>query len=56
MSSTGLRCGASAGTGLRRYRGIVVGSKKELEVLQAAVSGTARTPAGDGSTTVEAEL
>ncbi len=45
-----------AGTGLRRYRDIVVGSKKELEALQAAVSGTARTPAGDGSTAVEAEL
>ncbi len=39
-----------AGTGLRRYRDIVVGSKKELEALQAAVSGTARTPAGDGTT------
>jgi DNA-directed RNA polymerase subunit beta' len=49
-----------AGTGLRRYRDIVVGSKKELEALQAAVSGTARTAAGDGSTgdgsAVEAEV
>ncbi|MEP0548528.1 MAG: DNA-directed RNA polymerase subunit beta' [Rhodothermales bacterium] len=45
-----------AGTGLRRYRDIVVGSKKELEALQAAVSGTSRTPAGDGSTAVEAGL
>jgi len=47
-----------AGTGLRRYRDIVVGSKKELEALQAAVSGTARKTAGDGSSgdgsTVEA--
>jgi DNA-directed RNA polymerase subunit beta' len=37
-----------AGTGLRRYRDIVVGSKRELEALQAAVSGQA-TGAGDGS-------
>jgi DNA-directed RNA polymerase subunit beta' len=47
-----------AGTGLRRYRDIVVGSKRELEALQAAVSGTAsasRKAAGDGST-VEAEV
>ncbi len=45
-----------AGTGLRRYRDIVVGSKKELEALQAAVAGAAEgdgaapySPAGDGS-------
>ncbi len=50
-----------AGTGLRRYRDLVVGSKRELEALQAAVSGvtssTAGFAAGDGSTAaVEAEV
>jgi DNA-directed RNA polymerase subunit beta' len=40
-----------AGTGLRKYRDLVVGSKRELEALQAAVSGqVGSTPAtGDGS-------
>jgi DNA-directed RNA polymerase subunit beta' len=37
-----------AGTGLRRYRDLVVGSKKELEALQAAVGGRPATT-GDGS-------
>jgi DNA-directed RNA polymerase subunit beta' len=31
-----------AGTGLRKYRDLVVGSKRELEALQAAVSGAAK--------------
>ncbi|MEM1042537.1 MAG: DNA-directed RNA polymerase subunit beta' [Bacteroidota bacterium] len=38
-----------AGTGLRRYRDLVVGSKRELEALQAAVSGAAGPMSGDGS-------
>jgi DNA-directed RNA polymerase subunit beta' len=44
-----------AGTGLRRYRDLVVGSKKELEALQAAVSGQpgvvspAGSDGGDGA-------
>ncbi len=46
-----------AGTGLRRYRDLVVGSKKELEALQAAASGTAGSMSGDGSTApIEAEV
>ncbi len=45
-----------AGTGLRRYRDLVVGSKRELEALQAAVSGAAG-PSGDGSSArLEAEV
>jgi len=36
-----------AGTGQRRYRDIVVGSKSELEELQAAIGGNGE-PAGDG--------
>jgi DNA-directed RNA polymerase subunit beta' len=38
-----------AGTGLRRYRDLVVGSKRELEALQAAVSGQSAQGLGDGS-------
>ncbi len=46
-----------AGTGLRRYRDLVVGSKRELEALQAAVSGAAGSMSGDGSPApLEAEL
>ncbi len=41
-----------AGTGLRRYRDLVVGSKKELEALQAAVSGASGLSSGDGSPAV----
>jgi len=37
-----------AGTGQRRYRDIVVGSKTELEELQAAIGGNGETVAGDG--------
>ncbi len=40
-----------AGTGQREYRDIVVGSKSELQELQAALGGgdgSAATPAGDG--------
>jgi DNA-directed RNA polymerase subunit beta' len=38
-----------AGTGLKRYRDLVVGSKKELEALQAAEVNIDRgIPAGDG--------
>ncbi len=42
-----------AGTGQRRYRNLVVGSKAELEELQAAIGGTTTSgdgqPAGDGA-------
>ncbi len=45
------------GTSLRRYRDLVVGSKRELEALQAAVSGAAGSMSGDGSTApIEAEV
>jgi DNA-directed RNA polymerase subunit beta' len=50
-----------AGTGQRRYRNLVVGSKAELEELQAAIGGTTSgdgQPAGDGAaeeTTIGAE-
>jgi DNA-directed RNA polymerase subunit beta' len=39
-----------AGTGQRRYRDIVVGSKSELEELQAAIGGDGEA-AGDGAPT-----
>ncbi len=41
-----------SGTSLRRYRDLVVGSKKELEALQAAVSGASSLSSGDGSPAV----
>jgi DNA-directed RNA polymerase subunit beta' len=37
-----------AGTGQREYRDIVVGSKSELEELQAAIGGDGEQVAGDG--------
>jgi len=39
-----------AGTGQREYRDLVVGSKSELEELQAAIGGDGEAPAGDGAT------
>jgi DNA-directed RNA polymerase subunit beta' len=38
-----------AGTGQREYRDIVVGSKSELEELQAAIGGDGEAVAGDGA-------
>jgi DNA-directed RNA polymerase subunit beta' len=38
-----------AGTGQREYRDLVVGSKSELEELQAAIGGDGEAPAGDGA-------
>jgi len=38
-----------AGTGRRQYRDLVVGSKSELEELQAAIGGDGEAPAGDGA-------
>ena len=38
-----------AGTGQRQYRDLVVGSKSELEELQAAIGGDGEAPAGDGA-------
>ncbi|MFK7846221.1 MAG: DNA-directed RNA polymerase subunit beta' [Rhodothermales bacterium] len=38
-----------AGTGQRRFRDIVVGSKKELAELQAALGGEVSASSGDGS-------
>ena len=38
-----------AGTGQQQYRDLVVGSKSELEELQAAIGGDGEAPAGDGA-------
>ena len=38
-----------AGTGQKQYRDLVVGSKSELEELQAAIGGDGEAPAGDGA-------
>jgi len=38
-----------AGTGQREYRDLVVGSKSELEELQAAIGGDGEAAAGDGA-------
>ncbi|PSQ92946.1 MAG: hypothetical protein BRD30_01940, partial [Bacteroidetes bacterium QH_2_63_10] len=38
-----------AGTGQREYRDLVVGSKSELEELQAAIGGDGEAPSGDGA-------
>jgi DNA-directed RNA polymerase subunit beta' len=38
-----------AGTGQHEYRDLVVGSKSELEELQAAIGGDGESPAGDGA-------
>jgi DNA-directed RNA polymerase subunit beta' len=38
-----------AGTGQRQYRDLVVGSKSELEELQAAIGGDGEAAAGDGA-------
>ncbi len=38
-----------AGTGQQQYRDLVVGSKSELEELQAAIGGDGEPPAGDGA-------
>ena len=38
-----------AGTGQREYRDLVVGSKSELEELQAAIGGDGESPGGDGA-------
>jgi DNA-directed RNA polymerase subunit beta' len=38
-----------AGTGQREYRDLVVGSKSELEELQAAIGGDGESPSGDGA-------
>jgi DNA-directed RNA polymerase subunit beta' len=43
-----------AGTGQRRFRDIVVGSKKELAELQAALGGEIEA-AGDGTTDADVE-
>jgi DNA-directed RNA polymerase subunit beta' len=38
-----------AGTGQREYRDLVVGSKSELQELQAAIGGDGEAPSGDGA-------
>ncbi|PSQ61357.1 MAG: DNA-directed RNA polymerase subunit beta' [Bacteroidetes bacterium QH_10_64_19] len=38
-----------SGTGQREYRDLVVGSRSELEELQAAIGGDGEAPAGDGA-------
>jgi DNA-directed RNA polymerase subunit beta' len=43
-----------AGTGQRKYRDLVVGSKSELEELQAAIGGDGEAaPSGDGAPDAE---
>jgi DNA-directed RNA polymerase subunit beta' len=44
-----------AGTGLRQYRDLVVGSKKELEALQAASEALGFAGGGDGGTPARPE-